>query len=373
MKKNIKIGLNATCYNSTSSGARQRFVGLYSAFFEIMAHHSFVIYEPFDFKVRNLFKNYPNVKFIKTVIPSYGRLRKFFLRYNWSKYLNKEDFDVFENFNIPSIINKNSYNLHTLHDIRGISNDSRSFLKPLYKIVHNKSLYKNNKIITVSECMKNEILNYFPLLNISVIHNGIDLINRDIDINDFKNKFISNSKFIFSLGHLEERKNYVNLILGYKIMKDQGTEYSLIIAGKDIGMKKKLTKLINKFNLQNNVLILTNLNDDQVKLYFNNCSLFVFPSKYEGFGIPILESMLHNKPFITSDILPFKEITENTLNYFSPDSPASIANNIINLLKNTEQQEKIISYSKSRIKHFDYNNLAFSLYDIYKEKFKNIR
>ena len=75
---NIRIGLNATCYNSTSSGARQRFVGLYSSFFEIMAHHSFVIYEPFDFKVRNLFKNYPNVKFIKTVIPSYGRIRKFF-------------------------------------------------------------------------------------------------------------------------------------------------------------------------------------------------------------------------------------------------------------------------------------------------------
>ena len=155
-------------------------------------------------------------------------------------------------------------------------------------------------------------------------------------------------------------------------MKDQGTEYSLIIAGKDIGMKKQLIKLINKLNLQNDVSILTNLNDDQVKLYYNNCSLFVFPSKYEGFGIPILESMFHNKPFITSDILPFKEITENKLNYFSPDSPISIADNIFQLLNNREQQEKIISYSKSRIKDFDYNNLAFKLLDLYKEKFKHI-
>ena len=85
-------------------------------------------------------------------------------------------------------------------------------------------------------------------------------------------------------------------------------------------------------------------------------SLFVFPSKYEGFGIPILEAMSSNLPMVLSNLEVFREITENKYYYFDQFDPLSIANNIRYVIQNKFIQRKMINYGKKRINYFRLEN-----------------
>ena len=104
-------------------------------------------------------------------------------------------------------------------------------------------------------------------------------------------------------------------------LRDRGRSCSLIIVGndrggKDRGEREAIEKRIDAMDLIGNVKILRNLNDFEVKCVYKLCNLFVFPSSYEGFGIPILEAMAAGCPMVLSDIPVFREITENRGIYF---------------------------------------------------------
>ena len=141
-----------------------------------------------------------------------------------------------------------------------------------------------------------------------------------------------NEKFIFTVGHFELRKNYLNLILSIKKLKNLNIK--LIIAGnanskKEIIYKKNLQNIIFENKLNYRVKLLSNLSDDEIKILYKNCSLFIFPSTYEGFGIPVLEAMSFNKKIILSNIDPFKEIIKfNKKIFFDPSNPSDIARKI---------------------------------------------
>ena len=103
------------------------------------------------------------------------------------------------------------------------------------------------------------------------------------------------------------------------------------------------------------VKFISNLNDYEVKCFYKLAKLFVFPSIYEGFGIPILESMASKLPIVLSDTKVFREITENKYSYFDQYDPLSIANNIKFVLMNREIQKKMIKYGNRRINYFSLN------------------
>ena len=366
----MKIGLNGTCFNQRPSGAKQRFVGIYSKLFELMPNDEFVIYEPSDCKIGDWF-NSENVRSVKTPIPSEGRLKKYFLGINfWKSSLLNENFDIFESFNQPIIKPPNGITIQTIHDIRSISVSHSKWLNLISKYTHYRSIKKADHVLTVSSAMKKEILSFFPFAKVTYIFNGIDgdsYKNFSLEqINKVRDTLDLPPQFILSVGHFEDRKNYLNLIEAIRILKDKGKNFNVVIIGNDNGAKKHLEKIIQKYNLSDNVNLFSGLSDIEVACIYSQCNLFAFPSNYEGFGIPILEAMAANKPMILSDLPVFREITQDNALFFKGNDIDSICSAICKAMSDDKIFENFISNYSKRIHDFDFNNLALQLKSLYR-------
>jgi glycosyltransferase involved in cell wall biosynthesis len=365
------IGLNATCLNDRPSGAKQRFIGIYGGLINSLPNAKFFIYEPKDSDISSWFVNAANVTYIRTPIPSEGRVIKFLCSFIYFHCeFKKKKYDFFEGFHLPFFKPSSGIKFITIHDIRGMLPSSKLSEKFLHKITLIKAINESDHLITVSEAMKKEILNFFPKASLSVIYNGISLINHQSiineDVNKFRIKYGIKNNFILAVGHIESRKNYIRLIESLSILKKKQFDFKLIIIGNDSGEKNRLLILIRDLKLQDDIKFLSGLSDSEVLCAYKLCSLFIFPSLYEGFGIPILEAMAASCPIVLSDLPVFREITENTGVYFDPENVNSIVEAVELVLKSKDEQMRLISYGNERIKSFDYKNLAFQLEKLYK-------
>ena len=176
----MKVGLNATCLNARPSGAKQRFIGIYRELVKRMPDTEFVVYEPSDCRVGSWFEGAPNVSARRTPIPSEGRVKKLIggLRY-WGSTLYQEKYDLFEGFHMPLVKAPTGKTLLTIHDIRGIDSEYGSLSRAVIKKFLGSSIRAADHVITVSEAMKEEILNNYPEVPISVIYNGLDVCGFD--------------------------------------------------------------------------------------------------------------------------------------------------------------------------------------------------
>jgi glycosyltransferase involved in cell wall biosynthesis len=217
--------------------------------------------------------------------------------------------------------------------------------------------------------MKHEILNLCPDANISVIYNGLNYQSfGEIPQNTIENIKVNlkvPGEFILSVGHFEERKNYENLLDAIEILKKNGLEVPLVIVGNDNGHRESIKKKIFQQDLGDLVQIHSNLKDLEVQALYRLCKLFIFPSIYEGFGIPILESMAAKTPIILSNLDVFKEITQNQGVYFDPDSPDDIAKTINSTLIDSSLLDNIVDYGNNRVKDFSFDSLALQLKNFY--------
>lgn len=365
----MKIGLNATCINSRPSGANQRFAGIYKELFLLMPNSEFIIYHSVDCDLSSWF-SLPNVRYIKTPIHSEGGMGKFFYNLTyWNRQFQKEEFDYFECFNLPIVDSKNCKIFHTIHDIRSISLPSSKLHNFFSKMLHSQAINKANKIITVSDSMKAEILRFFPDADIFRLYNGIDIESfQSIEEGAFeivKSKLTIPENFLLSVGHFEHRKNYGNLIDAIYKLKCKGIFKPLVIIGNDNGTKEEIQKKIYDLGLKDQVHIFSNINNNDFKSIYQMCDIFVFPSIYEGFGIPILEAMACNKPIVLSQIPVFEEITQMKCLYFNPADHSSIANALEKMIFNKELAKASIDYGAKRINDFSFTNIASELKSLY--------
>ena len=367
----MKIGLNATCFNDRPSGAKQRFNGIYGELVKKLPDAEFVIYEPLDCPVASWFGGAPNVCARKTPISSEGRFQKMISGFSyWKTALEREDFDIFEGFNMPFVKSRSGRNLLTIHDLRGVNLEFSPLSRAVFKLVLGRSIGSADNVITVSETMKEEILKIYPQCPISVIHNGIDTHSFDditeFDILSVRKKFSLPREFVLAVGHCEARKNYLRLIDAMAMLRDLGKSCPLLIIGNDSGERNLIESRIESLNLSKSVQILTALNDFEVKCVYKLCSIFVFPSSYEGFGIPILEAMAAGCPMVLSDLPVFREITENSGVYFPHYDVEAMALAIEKTLTSTIDRKKQIIYGLGRVQAFNFKSQANQLASLYR-------
>lgn len=366
----MKIGINATCFNDRPSGAKQRFLGIYYQVMKQMQDSTFVIYQPSDYDLSHFFKDLTNVTFKKTPIPSNGRIKKFLKgKLYWKSALLTENFDLFECLNLPIVKAPTGKTLLTIHDIRDMSSNTKNMKSLLYKFVISHSLKSADHIITVSKSMKEEILKCFPNLGISVIYNGINLLDfqekSKEDLQGLRQRINLPQNFFLSVGHLEKRKNYLNLIDALLYLRKNNDVYHLVIIGNDNNYKKIINNYIDTKNLKEYVKIYSGLSDEDVRTLYQHCDLFIFPSYYEGFGIPILEAMASKTEILLSNLPVFREITQNKLNYFDPNDFVSIANSIKNSLDSKKKKKNLMAYGEERIKEFEFEKLSKKMKKLY--------
>ena len=359
----MRIGLNATCLNDRPSGARQRFVGIYRELVALSPEVDFVVYEPSDCDVARWFQDAPNVTARKTPIPSEGRARKALrgLGY-WRAELAREKFDIFEGFNLPLVVAPGAVNLLTIHDLRGLRPEAGSLERRVFGWVLGRAVRNAAHVVTVSDAMKQALHEVDPAARVSVVYNGVSDASAapvsSAELAAFKAKFAVDEGYVLAVGHIEARKNYPRLVDAMAKLVARGLRQSLVIIGNDSGERVEVEKRIQANGTVGSVHLLSDLSDAEVRCAYALCGLFVFPSSYEGFGIPILEAMAAGRPMVLSDLDVFREITQQQGVYFSPADSDGMADAMEQVLASPAQQERIIAYGKGRIGDFTYGSLA---------------
>lgn len=367
----MKIGLNATCFNDRPSGAKQRFVGIYGELIKRLPDAEFVVYEPADCRVGSWFDGALNVSTRPTPLPSVGRAQRFTrgIRY-WRSALPCEGFNLFEGFNLPLFRVPGARTLLTIHDIRRMYPDYGALQRMAFKAVIGKSLRAADHVITVSEAMKEEILGFYPDVPISVIYNGLDAREFDrvsaSDLRTVRLKYVLPEEFILAVGHFERRKNYLRLIDAMARLRDRGRSCALLIVGNDSGLGKTIQERIESVHLSGCVKVLSDLSDLEVRCVYQLCSLFVFPSSYEGFGIPILEAMAAKRPMVLSDIPVFREITQDKGVYFPHDNVELMVLAIESVLSSSSERARLVEYGNERVQAFSFQSLAAQVERLYR-------
>lgn len=243
-------------------------------------------------------------------------------------------------------------------------------------------LKKSNLILTISDSSATEAENILGIKK-KYIHNcsvGIDPKFKKININPedkkkIKKKYGINKKFIFYVGGLDFRKNIQGLLAAYILLPAAiRKNFQLLIIISDVthSVNQYLQEFRQRYYLDSEELILLmHVEENELVMLYNLCSLFVFPSLHEGFGLPILEAMACGAPTISSNTSSMPEAVGCEIALFNPKKAQSIANKIQEVLTNKNIQDFLKEHGTQQVKKFTWENVAKKALTAFEELYKN--
>lgn len=356
----MKIGINATSLNNRPSGAKQRFVGLYGELFRANPNVEYLIYEPRDCRVAGWFAESPNVRAIATPLPSDTRWGRFTggLGY-WRGQLKRDRLSLFETLHLPLLRAPDCPTVLTVHDARPVLPAVPGPIRAFNRFILERALNKADHVVTVSETMKDELLALCPSARVSAIYNGID--PAPFRLSNALRPSPIEGRFLLAVGHFEKRKNYVTLVRAMDRLRRIDPNLKLVIVGKDGGTLRETAAQVVQLGLSTTVRLFHDVNEcDLVSLYLR-AQMLVFPSAYEGFGIPILEAMAADTAMALSALAVFRELTQDRAIYFDPYDAVGMADSIARLLSSAQRQNEQRHYGATRIADFSFHALAAEL------------
>lgn len=214
-------------------------------------------------------------------------------------------------------------------------------------------------VVTVSEYSREQICKWFPITKgkMTVIPNGIDL-KESISVkasNEFLIKNGITGKYILGFGSLEARKNTIALIKAYELLDESIKEKHLLVLFGFRGYEKsKERDYIEKHNLQSSVKVFGYITEEEKKCLYSHCSVFVFPSLSEGFGIPLLEAFSDGVPVVTSNVTSLPEVAGKGALLVDPKDVIEIASSISQVLENHEMALQLTVEGKKQVEKYSW-------------------
>jgi glycosyltransferase involved in cell wall biosynthesis len=261
----------------------------------------------------------------------------------------------------------------TVHDIAYIRfpnllNKSRQVYK---KYILYSSIKKADVIIADSHSTRRDIVEFFNVdeKKIKVVHLGVESRFRPISsVEDYRTKNNLPSKMILNIGTLEPRKNMVALIRAFKRLQERGfKDYVLAIAGERGWLYKKIFKEVSSSGMEQSIRILGVIRDEELPLLYNCADLFVYPSLYEGFGLPPLEAMACGVPIITSNTSSLPEVVGNAGIMVDPNDIESLSEEMYKVLNDKELKHRMSRDGLKRSKMFTWEKTMNDVIEIYNE------
>jgi glycosyltransferase involved in cell wall biosynthesis len=174
--------------------------------------------------------------------------------------------------------------------------------------------------------------------------------------------------FILFVGTIEPRKNLLTLARAFdEILRQTSLRPQLVIAGQEGWLMNDLFQFINSAGIQDDVCFTGYLGDDDLRALYSSCTLFVYPSLYEGFGLPPLEAMACGAPVITSRIPPIMETVETAACLVDPANAQELASAIVRLLEDPGAREQLSMLGARQVRNFTWERTAALTLEIYKK------
>lgn len=382
MAKKYKIGIDARMYSDSFTG-----IGRYT--YELTKRFFYASDLPYEWV---LFMNEPQFSAFKSPGPHVRAVCVDASHYSFAeqtrflKILNEENCDLvhFMHFNVPLLYKKPF--VVTIHDTTISFYPGKKmgswWRKIAYQKVITHAVQDAQKIITVSENTKKDVEKLFHIspLKIKTIWNGIgDDFSECSELykEGVRNKFGLSEKFLLYTGVWREHKNLVRLLEAFHlILQKSNTKYGptqlqnldLVITGREDPNYPEIKKTIHRLGLSNHVKLVGLVDIDDLNYLYAAATAYVFPSLYEGFGIPPLEAMRCHTPVCASRTSSIPEVCGDAVEYFDPLNVPDMAETILKVLINPTLQETLIKKGQERIKLFSWDSAAKDILKIYKDQ-----
>lgn len=231
------------------------------------------------------------------------------------------------------------------------------------------SVKKAEKVVTISNSSKDDIIKHYhvPPGKVKVVHLGLKPLSMDKKLSDLEG-FGVKGNYVLFVGTLQPRKNIVRLIESFAMLPDDiRSKYQLVIVGKKGWLYEEILSAPKKLNIEEKVLFLDYVSDNDLPSFYKNADVFVLPSLYEGFGLPVLEAMKYGCPVITSNVSSLPEAGGDAALYVDPEDKESIRDAIVKVLTDKSLREKMIEKGNTHYKKFTWEKAAHEVLDTIEE------
>jgi len=316
--------------------------------------------------------NFNNNFYLKKTIPKTDRLLTYLNERilkskleNWQPNIIHQTYYSYSNFSFsfnPTIITTIHDMIHEKYPIYFPENNRT--------IINKKRAIQNaHHLICVSESTKSDLINIYNISEdkISVVHHGFEL---NEDNSEFDQKLVIVKPYLLYVGNRDGYKNFQFLIKSISFSKKIMSDFNIIAFGGGEFDKKELA-IFKQLGFNNHQIFQISGNDSVLNYLYSNATAFIYPSLYEGFGLPPLEAMANNCPVISSNTSSIPEVIGGAGQYFDPRISEHIVDSIEKVVYSESNRQALINLGMERLKLFSWKKCAMKTVNVYEKAFLN--
>lgn len=304
------------------------------------------------------------------------RLLSNFLPISYNKFFgNDADITHFFNYIVPPKVSGKT--IVTVHDMvyKAFPETVRGRTRYMLETGLKRSMKRADLIVTDSQFSRSEILKYFPQCEekLRVVPCGVDRtrfhpVDNPVRIEETTKSLGIDREYFLYLGTLEPRKNLRRLAVAYNEFRKGKAEYPcLVLAGGKGWLNEDLMKTIKDLDLESDIKIVSYVPEEHICTLMSGALAFIFPSIYEGFGMPPLEAMACGVPVLTTHTASLPEVVGDSALICDPYNIEQICDCLEKLYRESNLRRDLSAASLKRARMFSWENAAAILYDVYKE------
>jgi glycosyltransferase involved in cell wall biosynthesis len=325
----------------------------------------------------NFFKQNKDITVLPSGLWKTGSLKSAWRSKRIGKLAEKEKVDVFHGLSneLPSGLKSNTKKIVTIHDLIFLRYpDFYPFIdRKIYKRKFKLACKKADKIIAISEQTKSDIIEFFDIdsSKINVFYQGVHPIyNQELKTRRLLyllDQYSLHQPYFLYVGSIEDRKNAKDLVQSFKLVLNQVKhDLLLLIVGKKTDYQREVEKEINRLKLGQSVRIYNNIPFTELPYLYKGAVASVYPSSFEGFGIPVLESLSVGTSVVTGNQSAMKEAGGKHALYADPKNHEELASQMVKLADDNEFNEQMLVGVKEHLAKFSSEKIARDLMGIYK-------
>lgn len=230
------------------------------------------------------------------------------------------------------------------------------------------------RVMTVSESSKRDILRFVDVdpATITVIHNAFDerfsQEPLEEDVVRVRERYQLQDEFVLYAGNVKPHKNVERLIEAFHRVRQRGLDHlKLVVIGDEVSHYAALRRAVHRFNLHKYVRFLGYMPEDTLAIMYRLAGVFVFPSLYEGFGLPPLEAMASGTPVVVSNVSSLPEVAGDAAILVNPLDPDDIADGIARVLTDDDLRRELRRRGLARARQFSWETSIRRVHEIYAE------
>ena len=366
----MRFGLDGVPLREKMSGIGHYTLELARALAAVAPEHEFEIVSPDSFS--SIENTAPNLHF--TNAQARGLKRRYWWPVGLPLYCRRASFDLFHGTNFDLPYWTTCPRVVTIHDLSLLlfPQTHEEHLVRRARRVLPLTARKASAIITPSETVKREVCEHLGVSEDKVF--AIPEAARacfypapSSETEPVRRRLGREPEFLLFVGTVEPRKNLLTLARAFARTAKTHARLQLVIAGQKGWLSDDLMSYLDESELRDRVLFTGHLSDDDLRALYSSCRVFVYPSLYEGFGLPLLEAMACGAPVVTSNVGSIVETVGDAARLISPTDADDLAQAITTLLDDARERDRLSALGIEHAKKFSWERTAAATWQVYRQ------